>query len=339
MLRIAIVFAVLMFSNSVVYAVSVFEGLKFDKHLYGEEITPKDLKGKVVFFEYWGVFCEPCTDFFPELQELQEKYAPTGKFTIVANHVPAGSKGRILKFLQTTSTTFPVFQGIDLDDIKDEGFIPYAILINHMGEVIAKGHPATIKSQIDELVKATPATIIGDVALKHFKKEAKALEFGKSLKTVFSKLEKRAKKDTPKGAEAKHLLKNAKQFLENETIRLEKLSATNPAEALIDLTILKKRIKGMPEEEKIKELHTALAKNSNVKTLSKSILTLKNVLPYLKDVKCYKNKGTRNKVESKIKKERRTLNKILKKDDLLPSLKEEAQNWLDKTKNLKWKMK
>ena len=44
------------------------------KYIHGPKITASSLKGKVVFFEYWGINCPPCIDSMPHLQELQDKY-------------------------------------------------------------------------------------------------------------------------------------------------------------------------------------------------------------------------------------------------------------------------
>ena len=41
-------------------------------HIHGPKLKASDLKGKVVFFEYWGINCPPCIASMPHLQELQE---------------------------------------------------------------------------------------------------------------------------------------------------------------------------------------------------------------------------------------------------------------------------
>ena len=42
------------------------------KYIHGPKITASSLKGKVVFFEYWGINCPPCIASMPHLQELQD---------------------------------------------------------------------------------------------------------------------------------------------------------------------------------------------------------------------------------------------------------------------------
>ena len=50
-------------------------------------MTPDDLRGKVVLFEYWGTQCPPCRSSFPHLVRLQSQYGRSGRFQVVASHV------------------------------------------------------------------------------------------------------------------------------------------------------------------------------------------------------------------------------------------------------------
>ena len=54
-------------------------------HIHGPKLKTSDLKGKVVFFEYWGINCPPCIASMPHLQELQEKFQSKG-FTVIGSH-------------------------------------------------------------------------------------------------------------------------------------------------------------------------------------------------------------------------------------------------------------
>ncbi len=50
----------------------------------GEPLTPEDLEGKVVFIDFWAVWCGPCIATFPHLREWNEKYADKGLVMIGA---------------------------------------------------------------------------------------------------------------------------------------------------------------------------------------------------------------------------------------------------------------
>ena len=67
-------------------------------HIHGPKLKASDLKGKVVFFEYWGINCPPCIASMPHLQELQEKFQSKG-FTVIGSHSQLPSP-RVKQFLE-----------------------------------------------------------------------------------------------------------------------------------------------------------------------------------------------------------------------------------------------
>ena len=52
--------------------------LKIETWVNGPPVTDADLKGKVVFLDFWAVWCGPCIATFPHLKEWNEKYADKG---------------------------------------------------------------------------------------------------------------------------------------------------------------------------------------------------------------------------------------------------------------------
>jgi thiol-disulfide isomerase/thioredoxin len=52
--------------------------LKVETWVNGSPLTDGDLKGKVVFLDFWAVWCGPCIATFPHLREWNEKYGDKG---------------------------------------------------------------------------------------------------------------------------------------------------------------------------------------------------------------------------------------------------------------------
>lgn len=49
----------------------------------GESISTTELKGKVVYLDFWASWCKPCKKSFPFMNELQQKYS-ADTFKVVA---------------------------------------------------------------------------------------------------------------------------------------------------------------------------------------------------------------------------------------------------------------
>jgi thiol-disulfide isomerase/thioredoxin len=96
---------------------AVFAGLEVAKHLHGDEVTPEDLVGQVVFLEYWGVRCPPCRASFPHLVAMQKKHGGSGKFTVLASHVQDGTEAAA-DFCREQGANFPVYQQLRLAATK-----------------------------------------------------------------------------------------------------------------------------------------------------------------------------------------------------------------------------
>lgn len=52
----------------------------------GDPIQLHELKGQVIYVDFWASWCSPCRKSFPWLNEMQQKYAPQG-FKVIAINV------------------------------------------------------------------------------------------------------------------------------------------------------------------------------------------------------------------------------------------------------------
>jgi cytochrome c biogenesis protein CcmG, thiol:disulfide interchange protein DsbE len=72
----------------------------------GETVNIDQLKGKVVYVDFWASWCGPCRKSFPWMTEMQKKYGPAG-FTVVAVNVDK-KRPDAERFLQSTPAAFTV---------------------------------------------------------------------------------------------------------------------------------------------------------------------------------------------------------------------------------------
>ncbi len=52
--------------------------IKADAWVNGKPLTMEELKGKVVLFDFWAIWCGPCIASFPHLVEWQKEYGDQG---------------------------------------------------------------------------------------------------------------------------------------------------------------------------------------------------------------------------------------------------------------------
>ena len=58
--------------------------LEAEAWVNGDDLTDKELEGKVVLIDFWAVWCGPCIATFPHLREWQDKYSDKGLVIIGA---------------------------------------------------------------------------------------------------------------------------------------------------------------------------------------------------------------------------------------------------------------
>lgn len=259
--------------------------------IYGPEFDPALAKGHVVFFLYWGIEAGPNRACFARMAEMQTKYAPTGRFVVVASHVLEFGES-VKAFLKKSGANFPVFQyarpsaaklaalrgtyGAAAGGGQGTGVLPMAYLFDHTGKLVAEGPPESLYAKVEALVRAAPmplpnSPMIEGVDVQACRTQAMSLVPGKPVAEAFKALSARAKGTKPDAAEAQALLNKAQAWLAGETQRLEALTADKPAEALEPLRILAATTVGMPEGKKPAELLAGLQKDPNVAVLAKIV--------------------------------------------------------------------
>jgi thiol-disulfide isomerase/thioredoxin len=104
----------------------------------GKTSTTADLKGKVVFINFWASWCPPCRAEMPSLENLYQKLKDNSNFVFLfINEDDDRSKG--LKYLEANDFTIAFYQASG--NVPAEifsGSLPTTIVLNKKGKVVLK---------------------------------------------------------------------------------------------------------------------------------------------------------------------------------------------------------
>jgi peroxiredoxin/outer membrane lipoprotein-sorting protein len=106
--------------------------------LDGKETAWSSLKGKPVLIDFWGVYCAPCREEMPKIQELQHEFADKG---LVILAIDDGETPEIAKkYVDEKGYTFRVLMDQERRVVKKFGLtgIPVVFLIDRDGMIRAQ---------------------------------------------------------------------------------------------------------------------------------------------------------------------------------------------------------
>lgn len=99
--------------------------------------TVIELKGQVIYVDFWASWCVPCRKSFPWMNELQTKYRSKG-FTILSINVDK-DKELATKFLKEIEANFLIHydsEGLIAKKFKLKG-MPSSFIIDRQGKIIS----------------------------------------------------------------------------------------------------------------------------------------------------------------------------------------------------------
>ncbi len=106
--------------------------------LSAKRLSLKDLRGKVIFLNFWATWCVPCRQEMPTMEKLQREMKEQG-LEVVAINIRE-SKREVQKFTGELGLTFTVL--LDKDGKASEEYgawaIPLSYFINRKGEFVGK---------------------------------------------------------------------------------------------------------------------------------------------------------------------------------------------------------
>ncbi len=106
------------------------------KKLNGTKVRLADLKGKIVFLNFWATWCPPCLDEMPSMEKLYNEFKDKD-FTILAIDLRE-SERRVKAFKEEFGLTFPILLDSDGQVGLEYGVrsIPTTYLVDREGFLI-----------------------------------------------------------------------------------------------------------------------------------------------------------------------------------------------------------
>ena len=108
------------------------------KDTAGNQINLLQLRGRVVFVNFWATWCLPCIEEMPAMEKLHQELQKDG-LVILAVNFQEGPE-RIKEFLATHNLTFTAL--LDHDGKVAERYqawaLPVSVIINKRGEIVAR---------------------------------------------------------------------------------------------------------------------------------------------------------------------------------------------------------
>lgn len=101
----------------------------------GEIVSLADLKGKVVFLNFWAIWCPPCIAEMPSIQVLSEKFKEDDEVAILTVEIE-GKQERVNQFLIRKNLNIPVyFPNSSIPSELFKGDLPTTIILDKEGNI------------------------------------------------------------------------------------------------------------------------------------------------------------------------------------------------------------
>ena len=228
----------------------IWANLDDEHHYSGPKLTEKDLAGKVVLVDNWGVNCPPCRALLPRMQELWTHFDQK-KFVLVGSHCQGKNPEKVKELVDANKLTFPIYERFGLaEGAPSSNAIPFLYVVNHRGRVVYSGHDE--REATEALVTAIadvgqPTSLVPGVTLpKRYKSFSKKMRLGATIAGDVKKLEKEAAgKNARMAEEAKSILDAIEKARGDVKEEIAAVKKRNPAEAL---KMMKDFLKTWPKE-------------------------------------------------------------------------------------------
>jgi len=104
--------------------------------LDGSSVRLSDLKGKVVFLNFWATWCPPCRAEMPSMEALYQRFKDQGLEMIAVNM--RENRDRVAGFMTEYKLTFPAALSLDgrIGNAYGVQYLPTTLIIDRNNEII-----------------------------------------------------------------------------------------------------------------------------------------------------------------------------------------------------------
>jgi cytochrome c biogenesis protein CcmG/thiol:disulfide interchange protein DsbE len=98
------------------------------------KLNLSELKGSVVFINFWATWCEPCIDELPSMEMLFKRFSTNPRFKLITI-LFKDDKQKVLRYMEENGYTFPVYVNPDGTAAKKFGItgVPETFIIDKKG--------------------------------------------------------------------------------------------------------------------------------------------------------------------------------------------------------------
>ena len=101
----------------------------------GKKVTLEELKGKVVFINFWATWCGPCIAEMPSIQKLYDQFKDNDEVAFVILEAE-GNKEKAAKFMAKKKLNLPVYypaSGFPAEFFR--GSLPTTVILDKEGNI------------------------------------------------------------------------------------------------------------------------------------------------------------------------------------------------------------
>ena len=106
----------------------------------GGMLDVEELKGKVVFINFWATWCAPCVAEMPSIEKLYAKYEGNPDIAFLIINVEGPQEKKVAKFINKKDYTFPVYfpNSTQIPKVYKSNGIPTTFVVDKEGYISYK---------------------------------------------------------------------------------------------------------------------------------------------------------------------------------------------------------